>query len=401
MSDVFFVVFSEDETCPEALKKLLEMNARARVSACVTDEEQLEAVIARERPYALLVDLGRAPHVMLDRLTRISAPPGGVIVCGPKNDSAVILRALKQGIREFLSDTPTGAEISEVVDRLAAELKSAATAGQASVIAVVGAKGGVGATMVACQVAANLQLAGQRTVVVDLNLPMGDVALHFDLHPTYTLSDAIHAPDQIDGTFVAGLLQKHRPTGLEILAAPDRVEDTELIEEPLVEAVMAQLRTRFDRVVVDVSRSWSPISVKVLEMADTILIVTLKDVPALKHARAHRDLMLRLGVSPSRIRTVINRHETNAGVSDPDVARFLGASPDFCLPNDYATAIHSVNDGRPITDIASGSEIDSAFRTLTSRSFEWLGLEPPAAFQNDVKRKPWGRNLIQKLAGKA
>ena len=103
-------------------------------------------------------------------------------------------------------------------------------------------------------------------------------------------------------------------------------------------------------------------------------------------------------MSPSKIRTVINRHTTNAGVSDEDVTRFLGASPDFCIPNDYASSILSVNEGRPISDVAPRSAIDTAFRTLASRSFEWLGL--PSPDEASGKKNRWGKSLFGRFGKK-
>ncbi|MBW2424140.1 MAG: AAA family ATPase [Deltaproteobacteria bacterium] len=399
MSEVSFVVFAEAEEIAEALQQLLEHTGKARVTATVTSEDAIEKVLERERPAALLVDLGHAPHVTLDRIAELTKPSGGFVVCGPRDDSEVILRAFKQGAREFLSSSPDEAEVAEVVEKLSHEVRSVATeATEAPVIAVMGAKGGVGATLVACQVASGLQLIGRRTAVVDLNFPLGDVALHFDLDPTYTLSDVVNASDQIDEALVGDLLQKHAKTGVEILAGPSRVEDAELIQESHVDAVLHQLRARFDRVVIDVSRCWNPTSVRALDQADIILLVALQDVPSLNHARAHRDLLLRLGVSPSRIRTVINRYTKDAGVSDEDLARFLGSSPDFCIPNDYATSILSVNEGRPISDVAPGSAIDTAFRALSSRSFEWLGL--PCPDEATDKKNRWGQSLFRRFGKK-
>ena len=77
------------------------------------------------------------------------------------------------------------------------------------------------------------------------------------------------------------LLQTHTKSGVEVLAAPSRVEDAELIDETHVEAVLDQLRARFERVVIDVSRSWSPTSVRALDQADIIILVALQDVPSL------------------------------------------------------------------------------------------------------------------------
>jgi len=399
MSSISFVVFAEDEEVGEALRELLEKTGKARVADVVHERLNLAKTLERERPTRLLVDLGYAPHEVLDLLAEQDLPHGGFVVCGSKEDSEIILRALKQGAREFLTPSPTATEVTELVEKFSRE--AAAVPSQPDeglVIAVMGAKGGVGGTLVTCQLAAHLQKMGRRTAALDLNFPLGDVALHFDLTPTYTLADIVDASDEIDGTLVADLLDKHTKSGVEVLAAPSRVEDAERVDESHVDAVLQQLRTRFDRIVVDVSRSWGPTSVRALEQADLIILVALQDVPSLNHARAHRDLLVRLGTKPRMIRTVINRNAKDAAVSDEDLARFLGATPDFYIPNDYRTSILSVNEGRPISDVAPGSAIDDAFQTLASRSSEWLGL--PAAPEETQKRSRWNKGLFRNIRAK-
>jgi pilus assembly protein CpaE len=398
MSIVSFIVFSEDDDVAEALGKLLDSASKARVASTVTSEADLAATVKRESQSVLLADLGYAPHVTLDRLAQCTLPQGGLVVCGPREDSEVILRAMKNGAREFLPSSPSEAEIAEMVENLSGTIQQGTgEASEASVIAVIGAKGGVGATLVTCQLAANLQAVGRRAAVVDLNLPLGDVALHFDLTPTYTLADVAKASGEIDEALVGDLLQKHTKSGVEVLAGPSRVEDAELILESHVDAVLQKLRGRLDHIVMDVSRSWSSTCVRALEQADMIVIVALQDVPSLNHARAQRDLLVRLGVNPRKIRTVINRHGKDAGVSQEDLVRFLGAQPDFCIPNDYATSIVSVNEGRPISDVAPDSAIADAFKALALRSFEWMGLPVPESSRDE---KSGLRRKLNKYFGK-
>ena len=105
-----------------------------------------------------------------------------------------------------------------------------------------------------------------------------------------------------------------------------------------------------------------------------LLLLTLQDVPSLNHARAHRDLLLRLGMDARRIHTIVNRESKDVAVSSEDMTKFLGSPPESGIPNDYATAVTSVNEGRPVSDVAPGSPIDVAFQGLVSLVHEWCGV---------------------------
>ena len=384
------VIFSEEPEVAESLQRLFERNGDVDVIAVVSDESLLQIVQEKEHPQFLLCDLGYAPHSVLDMIERIPEPRPISIVYGPEDKSDVILRALKLGVREFLSEKTTPDEISRLFQRLSAEIGASEIKTEANVIAVMGAKGGVGATLAACQLAAGLQRTGGRTAIVDLNIPLGDVAVYFDVHPTYTLADIARAGKDIDATLVGELLQRHSSTGVEVLASPSRVEEAELVRAPHVQAVIEQLKTRFDWIVVDVSRSWNETSMRAIDLADHVLLLTLQDVPSLNHARAHRDLLLRLGMDARKIHTIVNRESKDVAVSSEDMTKFLGSPPESGIPNDYATAVTSVNEGRPVSDVAPGSPIDVAFQGLVSLVHEWCGvpLEIPK------ERAGWGGRIL-------
>jgi pilus assembly protein CpaE len=267
-------------------------------------------------------------------------------------------------------------ELNSVIVELVRTASPVAAASEGRILAVMGTKGGVGATVLACQLAASLQEAGSRSVLVDLNYPLGDVALHFDVDPTYTLADLSRAEQELDATYLRTILKGHE-SGVQILAAPTQMEDAESIHGLHVERVLPILRSEFDWVIVDVSRSWNEASVQALTLADQILLVTLFDVPTMNHARQHKKLLEGLALNGSRIRMVGNRHSKGDAVTVGDFKRVLGSEPDALIPNDYATTAESVNQGRPIGQVARGSAIHEAYRQLSLDVYAWCGVDAP------------------------
>lgn len=392
MGQLSFVVFSDSEEACTRSHQLLEESGHAEVLETVTAADALVDALRARRPDALYVDLGKAPEELLDAVEALAPPRPLLVLAGPQDSSPLILRAMRIGAREFLPAHPSEADLGAALERLLLGVEPSAPAGHsAPVLAVMGSKGGVGATLVACQLAARLQARGQRTVLVDLNLPLGDVALHLDVQPRYTLANIANEDEHIDATYLKTVLQGH-PSGLEILAAPARVEEAELVQGRHVERALAILRASFDFVVLDVSRSWSEPSVRALDLADQILLVTLRDVTTLSHAREHLDLLRRLGHPDAKIRLVANRAAKSDPVTPGDFQQFLGRGADVRLPNDYRAALASITEGRPLAEVSPRSALARAFDELAENVVEWCHvdseeLEPQSGWLRRLGRR--------------
>jgi len=371
-----FVVFSEEPAFASEIEKQIAASGVARVASLVTDQDQLLGVLKSERPDGLFVDLGHAPHIVMDLLESLPFALPLTVVSGPHTESALILRAMHLGVKHFFPVAPSEQELTSVIGGLVRAASPNSAGSEGRVVAVMGAKGGVGATVLACQLAASLQEIGGRAVLVDLNYPLGDVALHFDVEPTYTLADLARAQEELDATYLRTILKGHG-SGVQILAAPTLMEDAESIRGLHVERVVQILRSEFDWVIVDVSRSWNEASIQAMSMADQILLVTLFDVPTLNHARQHKKLLDGLALEGVRIRCVGNRYSKNDDVSVGDFKRVLGSEPDALVPNDYATTAESVNQGRPIGQISRGSAIHRSYRQLALDVYTWCGVDAP------------------------
>ena len=371
-----FVIFSEEPEFAAEIEKQILASGHARVAAVVSDQDQLLGTLKTEQPAGLFVDLGHAPHVVLDLLESLRVKLPLTLVSGPHSESSLILRAMHLGVKHFFPDAPSDAELHSVIVDLVRSENPELADSEGRVVSVMGTKGGVGATVLACQLAASLQEVGGRVAIVDLNYPLGDVALHFDVDPTYTLADLARAEEELDATYLRTILKGHE-SGVQILAAPTLMEDSESVRGLHVERVLPILRSEFDWVIVDVSRSWNEASVHALTLADQVLLVSLFDVPTLNHARQHKKLLEGLALNGLRTRLIGNRHSKGDAVTVSDFKRVLGIEPDALIPNDYATTAESVNQGRPIGQVARGSAIHKAYRQLALDVYAWCGVDVP------------------------
>jgi Flp pilus assembly CpaE family ATPase len=370
------IVFSTREEFQTRIETELEASGHARVAALVSQRDRLGETVRAQRPDVVLADLGPEPSSVLDLLDTLDEPRPILLVAGPQGDSQLLLRALKAGAREFFPPEPTGDALRDAIERLVQECEPAPGAAQlGSVLAVVGANGGVGTTAVACQLAAALQELGGRAVVVDLDLSMGDVAVHFDVPVKYTMADAARE-FQLDTVSLRSVLRAHR-SGVQVLAAPREAEEGDLVRGQHVERVLELLRERFDWVIVDVASGCSESGMRALQLAQDVLLLTLLDVPSLNHARRHLELLRRLGQSDARIHPIVNRCSASGPLSEDDLVRFMGREHEARIPNDYPTIARCVNQGKTLGELAPGSAIHMAFRELARAVYAWSGAELP------------------------
>jgi pilus assembly protein CpaE len=260
---------------------------------------------------------------------------------------------------------------------------------QAPLIALLGAKGGVGTSFVACQLGASFARLGGRTALVDGHLRHGDVALYLDLSPSYTFASLATRNEPVDFTYLKTALAPHA-SGVQVLAAPKNPEEADAVGVTCVEGVVDLLRTEFDWVIWDTSQDYDDRSLFVLDQADPILLITTPDVPAMNHTRMQLELLERLGHSDGRIRIVVNRTESGALVSARAAKEFLDRPVDASVPNDYRRASACVNEGQTIHDLSPRSPLGQAVRELAVLAHSWCNRSPPAA----------RRRLLDRLRGR-
>jgi len=378
-----FVVASEKGDIAE----LLAQSEGADLREAVGEIELLAEALQRIRPDALLVDLGADPAQVLPYVERLRAPRPLLVFYGP-DDSTLIRRAMQLGAREYLTDGGDAkGELVAAVERLVRERKRGDAGTEvAPMVAVMGAKGGVGATFVACQLAAGLAYRGSRVAVADMNLRLGDVALYFDLRPQYTMASLAAAQGRLDAAFLDTVLARHPSSGVHVLGAPDRPEEADAIPVAQTDKALALLREAYDWVVVDIAPDFDDRSVHVLDRASHILIVTTCDVPALNHTRLQLGLLKRLGHAPHKIRVAVNRMDAKAPVQARQIEEFLHRKCDMQIPNDYPTASICVNEGRPLWEAAPKSPLCAAFARVADATHEWCGVPLPEPGRNEKRR---------------
>jgi pilus assembly protein CpaE len=267
--------------------------------------------------------------------------------------------------------------------RLALETGSSAKRGR--IVTVFSPKGGTGKTVTATNLATAVAKHGQkRTLLLDLDLQFGDAAIMLGLEPEKTIHDLVVAPGELDSEKLAGYTTRHA-SGLDVLPAPLRPEDAELVTESKITRLLEVARECYDTIVVDTSPFFHGPMLATLDRTDELIVLIGLDVPTLKNVRLALQTLELLSFPAHRARFVLNRANSKVGMKKKEVEGALGVAIDFEIPSDRAVPL-AVNRGTPAVIGDAGSEFAKAVRVMTKQL-----LAPP----KEARRG--GRRLLPSL----
>ncbi|MGH2936333.1 MAG: AAA family ATPase [Gaiellaceae bacterium] len=231
------------------------------------------------------------------------------------------------------------------------------------VITVFSPKGGTGKTVVSTNLAAAFsQREGKRSLLLDLDLQFGDSAIALGIEPEKTIYDLVVAPGELDVEKLAGYVSRH-PSGLDVLAAPMRPEDAELVTEAKIVSLLEVVRSSYDTIVVDTSPFFHGPMLATLDRTDELLVLCGLDVPTLKNVRIALQTLEMLSFPTKRIRYVMNRVNANVGLKTHEVEESLKVKVASELPMDRRVQV-CVNRGEPIVLAEPRTDFSKALAAL-------------------------------------
>jgi pilus assembly protein CpaE len=323
------------------------------------DSRQTLVVIGPEVPLEAACELAER-----ERVTR---PQLGVILLRQRIDIGALGQALRSGVREVVQSDDQSALVDAVrrSEALTQQLSGSTAAGgrEGRVITVFSAKGGVGKTTVSTNLAAYLASTGVRTLLVDLDLMFGDVAISLQLMPHSSVRDLVSMSGHLDAQGLESVVTKHESSGLDVIAAPSDPADADRVPSHVVVELLRLARTQYDFVIVDTPPSFTEHVLASFDLSDlTILIATL-DIPAVKNLRIAINTLDTLGASRETRTVVLNRSDAKVGLRADDVEAALKHPIAANIPNSL-TVPASINRGVCIVLDEPRNPVSVALREL-------------------------------------
>jgi pilus assembly protein CpaE len=321
----------------------------------------------------ILESVGRGDDVLsgLDSLAEVCDAGTRVVVIGRHNDVLLYRELTRRGVSDYLI-APVGT--LDVVRSICGLFSAPDAKPVGRVIAVTGAKGGVGASTVAHNVAFavahDLQLD---TVVADLDLGFGTAGLDYNQDPTQGIADAVFSPDRIDTAFIDRLLSKCTDH-LSLLAAPATLERVYDFGEEAFDSIVDSLRATMPCIVLDIPHQWTGWSKRTLIAADEILIVAAPDLANLRNAKNMLDLLRTARPNDRRPSYCLNMVGVpkRPEIKPADFAKALDDQPVAVIPFEPPVFGTAANNGQMIAELSSSHRTAETFRqlaqTLTGRA---------------------------------
>jgi pilus assembly protein CpaE len=283
-------------------------------------------------------------------------------------------------------------ENEKLVRAIREQIRPPRVPGLGTVLAVMTAKGGVGATTIATNLAGVLARRGNRVCLVDLDFAMGDVLAFLDLTGGSAISDVIANIRRLDRELLDSSLLRHA-SGVQVLAQTDKVHDASSIEPAGLVSLIELLRQHYQAILIDGLRTFDDQAVAVLDACDRVLLVVTQEVPAVRRAQRCVTFLRRLGIADSNVHLVVNRYSRSSEVRKELISETVGLPVSATIGNDYPGLVRTINHGKLLVDSSPRSSIAKDYEALDAL----VGLRQAEKRSHSLLK----RIFLNKAAGRA
>jgi pilus assembly protein CpaE len=384
-------VIASNETLLTTLRSTLQQNALPLASAVLCPPgtrllAPLQALDNAPPGSIVLLDSPISPdNIAEDDLDALEGwlrqrPQLNVLLLSEDNSKALLMRAMRAGIREVLPLPLNAAGLAQTLqrwsDRPVAPTAPASAKGAAldpnaqerpgRLVAFMGCKGGNGTSFVAANMAHIMASEfGKKCAFVDLDLQCGDASFYLGSGANkHSLSDLTRQIDRLDVQLLVSCLHPVTPR-LNLLAAPHSLENAMAINSQDIEKVLTLVRSLHEHVVVDLPRNLNALTLKVLDMADVVYIVMQSQTPDVRDAQRLVNMMRDLGLNETKLRLLVNRYKPRGWVSLPELEKAVGLKVQQSIPSGPEWVEESLHIGQPLSVVNDHNAVIHALREAT------------------------------------
>ena len=291
-----------------------------------------------------------------------------VFLTSTRSEPEILLHALRSGAKEFFVQPLKVDEVRATLERYVNRCARAAGGGgrDGHVIYLASSKGGVGTTTLAVNLAADLgaRRVDRSVAVIDMNMLFGEVPLFLDVESAFSWGEVARNIARLDATYLMSVLSRHA-SGVYVLPAPSQLDRLSAVTPSTVDRLLRVMREEFDFIVVDGGQSIDEISLKLMELSDTVLVVSILSLPCLINVRRLLETFQRLGHPRlEQVQVVVNRYSKQDGITLKEAEEGVGRPITWTVPNDFSSTMSAINKGKLLRDIAPRAEITRTIQEL-------------------------------------
>lgn len=370
MKPIEIIVIENDESIRQSICTYFNDNKSIEITGVFSDIIRGYHAITEKAPNIVLIDISENTEMALELVNKISLNHRSSLIFVTSKDSSkeLMMRAMRAGAREFLSK-PLDLEVLEsAIDKSRINIYALdEDSDDCKIFTVFSNKGGIGKTSVATNLAINLaDMTGKKVAIVDLNLQLGDVTTFLDITPKFDISYVAENLNRIDEAFLLSTLEQYKDKNIYVLADPPYLEQAEEITPEQISIVLNVMKSIFSYVIVDTSSIFDGKTLSALDASDSILLVSMVNLPSIRNTQRCLDLFNRIGYSEDKIKLVLNRYMPDDEIGTEDVADVLNHEVYWKIPNNYFHMMASINKGIPISILNPQCNVAQSHRELAA-----------------------------------
>ena len=354
----------------ENIRKLLAFENDIEVVAVAGNGKDAIECARQYKPNVILMDINMPDMdgITAAELIVQAVPSAQVIMVSVQSEADYLRRAMLVGARDFVTKPFSADELISTIRRVhktgllraqSAPQPGSMTPGglpgpirpkkEGRVVAVFGTKGGIGTSMIAVNLAIGFSRNDHKVAVLDASLHFGDVGVLLNLQSTRSIADVSKVISDLDAELIETMLTPHS-SGVKALLAPGRPELAELVTAEHLKAILTEMRSMFDYIIVDTARTLKDEVLAVLDNADRIVLLGTPDIPSIKNARTFFEVAEALAYLPGKTLFVLNKMDRRSLISAKDIESHIKHPVSAQLPMDEVTAVSSINKGVPFVN---------------------------------------------------
>lgn len=378
------ILYTTNETTLPELRRALTSLPQIRIVAELEEPSMFAQAVAQFPAELLVADLDPNPPLVIECLKQLqdAAPEMPIFALSSQSDGAVVLSAMRAGIREYLLKPLNVEEFEQALGRCVVSQSKGREPGK--LISVMGSAGGVGSTTIATNLAVELsELVGpqQKVAIVDLDFRFGHVATLLDVHGQFTVADLCSTPEELDPQMVKKALVEHS-SGVLVLRRPHSFAQAEMITAAHCANVLTTLQQMCAYVVVDGPTRHDPGGRSVLDAADYCFFIIQLLVTSVRNAdRVIQELAVQ-GFNTDRISFVCNRlGRESAHLEVDQVETILNRKIFATINDDWKSVSSSINIGQPLKTEHDRSKVRQDIHNLA------LKIHSPDSFAAEAAKR--------------
>lgn len=303
------------------------------------------------------------------RILRNNFPQAAIFVVSGEKNPEHIVQVMKDGAKEYLVLPVQEKILARAVEEVRHTLAEAGKTNLAGVYSFISSKGGLGATVLAVNVAVALaegRKAGD-VALCDTSFQSGDSSVLLDILPQTSILDLCKNFHRLDIALLQGVMVKHA-SGIELLAAPTHLEEMEEISQEKYEKILDLLRKRYSQIVIDcTSMHVDTITVHSFNISEKIFVTIDLSIPAIRNAVRLAAVMRQFGVPDENIYFVVNRFSKPNLLAVGEAEKTLGKRIYWLFPNEFEEIISSINEGEPMVSSRPHSVFSENIRAFIKK----------------------------------